>query len=234
MKLTRTSIISLVGCALLIGIGTAFSYANTTASPSKRAIENAFEDMLGVSVSIESFTVPTGIDDPVHVKNVNFSNPSGFSRSPAITIDSIDMDLSSPDTGKLAIKNMVVKGMVFHVDTNSKTVNLEALKRSIADRRDNHDVHPLLSGDLAIDHIVVMGMRTEPANITAAIAHGLSPQTLAEDHMQGLGTVSAETAQRILIQVIVHLIDTALYEAHKKGYLEDLAPENRPTIRHPE
>lgn len=232
MKLTRFSFIWLACGVVLLCAGTALSFAKESSALSKKAIEKALEDVMGVDVSIDNFTISSKTMS-VQVRTIAIDNPPDFKRGSAITIDKIDMDLRSLDLSQLAFKNVSVAGVVFHVDTNDETVNLEGLKRAIAAQRDNHRAPDLLQGSLAIDHIVITGMRTEPANITAAIAHGLSPETLAEDHLQGLGTDSQETAQAVLTQVIVHLLNVALYEADKKGYLEALPPENRPVTNYP-
>lgn len=119
---------SALAFALMFGGGVfVFTQLNTLAKP---LTERIVSESLGVKVTIGSMNIVLQ-EKRVDVADVKISNPSGFSKPHAVTIDKVSVALKALAENKVDVQSIAVDGTNVFLEVQKNTTNLHALSGGI-------------------------------------------------------------------------------------------------------
>jgi len=221
---------------LLIVIGVGYIYVNMD-NMAKNFAEQAASDALGVPVTIGKMKILLE-DKKVIVSNIAVSNPKGYSKPNAITINEIAVTGESFSTALLTFANISVDGTAVNLEVNEKGTNLGDLKKraeqkSVSSKPNNSakqssedkPKHDNKQKDLKV---IVKNFALTSAQLTPSITllgdNDLATVKVPDIHLSGIGEKeNGILAEEAIAQIMNSVLERFNESSNSAGFLEGLS-----------
>jgi len=235
-KTAKVSLGLLSFFVLLIVIGVGYIYVNMD-NMAKQFAEQAASDALGVPVTIGKMKILLE-DKKVIVSNIAVSNPKGYSKPNAITINEIAVIGESFSTALLTFANISVDGTAVNLEVNEKGTNLGDLKKraeqkSVSSKPNNSakkssedkPKHDNKQKDLKI---IVKNFALTSAQLTPSVTllgdNDLATVKVPDIHLSGIGEKEKGIlAEEAIAQIMNSVLERFNESSNSAGFLEGLS-----------
>lgn len=204
-------IVAIAGCTFL---------AVNAGNLAKLAVEKIAADTLGVQVGIAALDVSLQ-DKTVTVRGVTVANPSGYTGPYAAQIATIAV--AAQDIGRelIVIDDIAVTGATFNLETGPGGTNLGAIRTHALARQQEAEAAKNEGAK-----IVIRRLKLEKAVLTPPVDTNLSPVTLPDIRIRGIGeTGDGAPAAVAIAQATDYAVQVALRYALMQNMLSGLSPE---------
>ena len=235
-KTAKVSLGLLSFFVLLIVIGVGYIYVNMD-NMAKQFAEQAASDALGVPVTIGKMKILLE-DKKVIVSNIAVSNPKGYSKPNAITINEIAVIGESFSTALLTFANISVDGTAVNLEVNEKGTNLGDLKKraeqkSVSSKPNNSakqsskdkPKHDNKQKDLKV---IVKNFALTSAQLTPSVTllgdNDLATVKVPDIHLSGIGEKEKGIlAEEAIAQIMNSVLERFNESSNSAGFLEGLS-----------
>ncbi len=236
-KTAKVSLGLLSFFVLLIVIGVGYIYVNMD-NMAKNFAEQAASDALGVPVTIGKMKILLE-NKKVIVSNIAVSNPKGYSKPNAITINEITVTGESFSTALLTFANISVDGTAVNLEVNEKGTNLGDLKKraeqkSVSSKPTNSSAkqssedkpkHDNKQKDLKV---IVKNFALTSAQLTPSVTllgnNDLATVKVPDIHLSGIGEKeNGILAEEAIAQIMNSVLERFNESSNSAGFLEGLS-----------
>jgi len=208
----------------LIVIAAIVLYMNM-GSIAKAAVEKVATDTLGVKVTIAALDI-NPVEKRVTVRGLKVSNPPGFRKDHALTVDHIGIAAESLNRELLVFRQIEVLGANVNMEVTEKDTNLTALQKNA--NRNASSRKAAQQGEKVVKVIIrELLLNNTTLNPSATLAAGdMRPVNISSIRITGIGEKqNGVIASEAIVQVLERVSQVSFQIAVQSGFLEGLSPE---------